>query len=149
GFGSFNNGQLVSGNGITLGQGTVSVNGVNRITRKGQVMDGLSNTLLIQESSACIDWYIHGVFQQGGVRAQLAQWLYEKGNTGVVRGADPNVKTLNDSPNPANLTCAMNCDNNQQSTYSFHTGGCNLLFGDGSVHFIQQGIDVGLFCALA
>jgi prepilin-type processing-associated H-X9-DG protein len=26
--------------------------------------------------------------------------------------------------------------------YSFHPGGANAVFGDGSVHFIQQSIDI-------
>jgi prepilin-type processing-associated H-X9-DG protein len=44
--------------------------------------------------------------------------------------------------------CAVNCTNNQQP-YSFHTGGANFLFADGSVHFLQTGMDIRVLAALA
>ena len=33
--------------------------------------------------------------------------------------------------------CAMNCTNDNE-LYSFHSGGVNGVFGDGSVHFIRS-----------
>jgi prepilin-type processing-associated H-X9-DG protein len=41
----------------------------------------------------------------------------------------------------------MNCHNNNE-IYSFHNGGCNFAFGDGSVHFIQENIDPEEFVSL-
>jgi prepilin-type processing-associated H-X9-DG protein len=57
----------------------------------------------------------------------------------------------------------VNCTNGQRVTtypdpyygidgtgavYGFHTGVVNTLFADGSVHFIQQNIDIRIFPAL-
>jgi prepilin-type processing-associated H-X9-DG protein len=41
----------------------------------------------------------------------------------------------------------MNCDNFAE-IYSFHTGGANMLFGDGSVSFIGENTDVDTFVSL-
>jgi prepilin-type N-terminal cleavage/methylation domain-containing protein/prepilin-type processing-associated H-X9-DG protein len=45
------------------------------------------------------------------------------------------------------ITTVMNCDN-FQGLYSFHSGGGNELFGDGSVAFITEDIDVDTFISL-
>ena len=46
----------------------------------------------------------------------------------------------------------QNCNNNNE-TYSFHPGGCNYLYGDGSVHFHSDSISpetyISLFTASA
>jgi prepilin-type processing-associated H-X9-DG protein len=42
--------------------------------------------------------------------------------------------------------CAINCTN--QQVYSFHPGGANVVFADGSVHFLNAGIDIRVFARL-
>ncbi|HMF15330.1 MAG TPA: DUF1559 domain-containing protein [Gemmataceae bacterium] len=44
-------------------------------------------------------------------------------------------------------TCAVNCTNDRE-VYSFHTGGANVVFADGSVHFLGESIDIGVFARL-
>ena len=41
----------------------------------------------------------------------------------------------------------MNC-NNDQEVYSFHPGGANAVFVDGSVHFLKAGIDIRVLARL-
>jgi len=43
--------------------------------------------------------------------------------------------------------CMINCNNNNEA-YSFHTGGCLAVFGDGAVRFIRSTISAANFSAL-
>src|SRR5262249_50192356 len=105
----------------------------NPVTRKAQVTDGLSNTIILIEMAGRPDKYLMGV-SQGFFSGQGPIWVGEQGGGNIIR----------DSAYP---TCAINC-NNTQHPYSFHTGGCNSTFADGSVQFINQNVDMGLLCAL-
>jgi prepilin-type processing-associated H-X9-DG protein len=43
--------------------------------------------------------------------------------------------------------CALNCTNDHE-IYSFHPGGANTVFGDGSVHFLKAGMDIRILARL-
>lgn len=45
------------------------------------------------------------------------------------------------------ITSIMNC-NNYQGLYSFHSGGCNEVYGDASVGFVTDNIDLDTFVSL-
>jgi prepilin-type N-terminal cleavage/methylation domain-containing protein/prepilin-type processing-associated H-X9-DG protein len=115
------------------------------------VTDGLSNTIALAESAGRPIVYINGQrvgsppspLVNGGGWARAATDITLNGTTydGLF------------SPGP----CAMNCTNGTDaeiypdpyygvqgtgSIYSFHPGGANFLFADGSVHFLQQTIDI-------
>jgi prepilin-type processing-associated H-X9-DG protein len=44
--------------------------------------------------------------------------------------------------------CAMNCNNLQGDIYSFHIGGANIAFADGSVHFVASTIPINILASL-
>jgi prepilin-type processing-associated H-X9-DG protein len=44
-------------------------------------------------------------------------------------------------------SCAVNCTNDRE-VYSFHPGGANAAFADGSVRFLGANIDIRVFAAL-
>jgi len=112
---------------------------MNQMSRLAEISDGTSNTLLVAEDAGRPKlWqagrYVPGVFSFGGPWASNA-------NPVTISGASADGVTI---PGP----CAINCTNNQQP-YSFHTGGANFLFADGSVHYLQAAIDIRVLAALA
>lgn len=139
GIGAFNNGQQASGEGILTGS----------VTYKIKVTDGLSNTIMLIEMAGMMDWYLNGYKQPTYANNQFGIWYGFKVR-GTITGNNPSWIDAKKQPSEGAQslrTCAMNCNN--QRAYSFHTGGCNISFADGSVRFIQQKVDLGLFAALA
>jgi prepilin-type N-terminal cleavage/methylation domain-containing protein/prepilin-type processing-associated H-X9-DG protein len=141
---------------------TGDVNGImpkNTVPTFGEVTDGLSNTILLAESAGRPYLYqgakvissTSSLFVVGGgwVRPASAIWLMGSDSTGTI------------IPGTA---CSINCTNGQGFTtyppngfygtdgtgqlYSFHTGGINAVFGDGSVHFLPQSLDIHILAAL-
>jgi prepilin-type processing-associated H-X9-DG protein len=111
----------------------------NVLTRLTDITDGTSSTLLIVEDAGRPRlWragrYSPGPFAFGGPWASSV-------NPVLVSGASADGSG---SPGP----CALNCTNDRQ-VYSFHTGGANVLFADGSGHFLRAGIDIRVLARLA
>ena len=64
--------------------------------------------------------------------------------------ADPSVYAIwGNSPSNTGctLTSVMNCENYSE-IYAFHPGGANFLFGDGSVTFVTENLDVDTFVSM-
>jgi prepilin-type N-terminal cleavage/methylation domain-containing protein/prepilin-type processing-associated H-X9-DG protein len=107
----------------------------DRITRIADVTDGTSNTILVAEDAGRPMFYNAGrqVFDPVG---KEGGW------------ADPNGAFSIDGSNPDGTIpgpCPLNCSNNSE-IYSFHPNGANVVFADGSVHFLSSSINL---CTLA
>ncbi len=64
--------------------------------------------------------------------------------------ADPNAAfAIDGSETNGSIpgSCALNCSNNSE-VYAFHDAGANVVFVDGSVHFLRMGMSLCVLSAL-
>jgi prepilin-type N-terminal cleavage/methylation domain-containing protein/prepilin-type processing-associated H-X9-DG protein len=125
--------------------------------RLADVKDGLSNTIFVAESAGRPNLWRRGQVigalptpkVNGGGWSRAATAFSLEGAT-----ADGSA-----SPGPCGINCTNGFDyqhypdpyfgtDGSGAIYSFHTGGANAVFGDGSVHFLAEGIDIGTLAAL-
>ncbi len=123
-----------------------------------QVKDGSSNTILVTEAAGRDTHYVKGgMVRTGNLNPGGGNPQATNGKVVGAAWADPEgdiplhgVTPPSGSPSPSYTApgvCAVNCTNNQEA-FSFHTGGINAVFGDGSVHFISEGINIRTFATL-
>ena len=109
----------------------------NDVTKITQVTDGMSNSVMMVECAARGPYnaqyfgkVMNGANNSGGGWANpsngLTPWGYNFNPTSGDHGGPTGP-------------CVINCSN-VYAIYSFHNGGCNMLFGDGSVRFIRDRI---------
>jgi len=137
-----------------------------------QVSDGTSHTIMLAESAGR-----PYVYRRGGLIGQLPDhrvngggWSRPASDYGL-DGFDPNAAAGSQFPGP----CAVNCTNGDDvydltggnpgdpakfpypapysnlstaETFAFHPAGANILFGDGSVHFVNENVDIRTFARL-
>jgi prepilin-type N-terminal cleavage/methylation domain-containing protein/prepilin-type processing-associated H-X9-DG protein len=120
--------------------------------------DGLSNTIQVTESAGKPDIYRNGKLVGKAPSAWVngGGWCRPASDISLLTGASADG-TLALGPNAINVTNGFpvssypdpfwGTDGTGQ-VYSFHTGGVNALFGDGSVRFVSQTISIRTLAAL-
>jgi prepilin-type N-terminal cleavage/methylation domain-containing protein/prepilin-type processing-associated H-X9-DG protein len=111
---------------------------VGYLARLADITDGASQSILVTEHAGRPKLWRAGR-PIAGIHAVAAAWV--AGTLTMGQGSSPDGVT---KPGP----CAINCTNDRE-VYSFHPGGANTVFADGSVHFLQAGIDIRIFARLA
>ncbi|MFM7149457.1 MAG: DUF1559 domain-containing protein [Gemmataceae bacterium] len=111
-----------------------------------QILDGTSNTILIMEDAGQPNNFILSR-DTGTTLPEGLGWADPDGSSGSLDGTNPTTGAINGSASFAGGTCIMNC-NNFSEPYSFHTGGINAVFADGSVKFLRSNINAATFGAL-
>jgi prepilin-type N-terminal cleavage/methylation domain-containing protein/prepilin-type processing-associated H-X9-DG protein len=139
--------------GDTTDSGTITNPQITGTIRMASITDGTSNTVIVSECAGrpagydgsrkiyfyapdnmLVDGIIEPVTAGGGAWADpftYARLAGAVGRTGGTRGG----------------TCMVNCTSDDE-IYSFHPGGANALFADGSVHFLKDTISVRSVAAL-
>jgi len=115
-----------------------------------KVTDGLSKTLMFFESSGRPILYKRGSVEDDFTNPST--YNRKPGTTASreYQWADPSVYALWGNvfdPTICPITSIMNCDNYSE-IFSFHPGGANLLFGDGSVDFLNENTNIDTFISL-
>jgi prepilin-type processing-associated H-X9-DG protein len=99
--------------------------------------DGTSNTMLMAEDAGRPSLYRVGR-QQTGWTAEGWGWAHKLDLT--VRGSSADGATFGGP-------CMINCTNDGEF-YSFHVGGMNVTFADGSVRFLSASVRPNIVAAL-
>jgi prepilin-type N-terminal cleavage/methylation domain-containing protein/prepilin-type processing-associated H-X9-DG protein len=125
----------------------------NQGTRFAEILDGLSNTLMIGEQGARPEGWGFGVRYTPQPTFMNGAWAHS-GNDIVCAGTRPpttaggppagKVSTAAHVP----TACTVNCWN-QGELYSFHSGVANVGMGDGSVRSLKANISLRTLMLLA
>jgi prepilin-type processing-associated H-X9-DG protein len=125
--------------------------------------DGLSNTLHLTESAGRPNvWQLgklvvnSSASATGFPRVNGGGWARPGTELDVLRGSSADGTTF---PGPAAINVTNGASiavypdpfygvDGSGQIYGFHTGGVNVLFVDGSVHFLQQSVSVRTLAAL-
>jgi len=111
---------------------------VNSMVNFSECTDGLSNTLIVAEDAGRpIRYRTRGKATAG--QCSGGGWT-DRDSEFVTDGY-----TLDGTTNPGPYAINVTNDN---EIYSFHHGGANVLYGDGSVHFLSDTLDIRIVARL-
>jgi prepilin-type N-terminal cleavage/methylation domain-containing protein/prepilin-type processing-associated H-X9-DG protein len=127
-------------------KGQMSPEGMTRGKAKiADMTDGTSNTIVLAEDAGRHQMYARGKPVTPNAPGQVG-WLLNAAwsdyNTRIlVRGYSGDGQVRDGG------CCVVNC-NNANQIYAFHSGGSNVVRGDGSVQFLRESIAPGVLSAL-
>jgi prepilin-type processing-associated H-X9-DG protein len=139
-----------------IGQGALSP---DKQTKLDDIRDGTSSTIMLAEIAGRPSLYQKNLKRPDvmplgsnffGQTAMSGGGGWGDSTTGafILLGSDANGDYLQPLPLPSgNNSCLINCSNNL-GLYSFHTGGAQVVFCDGSVHFIVKEVTPQTMIAL-
>jgi len=106
----------------------------NTFRRFAEIPDGTSNTGMMSESAGRPDLWVKGQKQPGLLpsRPFRTAWC---GAQGIP------VQSFDATGFVFHGPCIINCSNANGGIYSFHSNGTNMLFADGSVRFVSEGVN--------
>jgi prepilin-type N-terminal cleavage/methylation domain-containing protein/prepilin-type processing-associated H-X9-DG protein len=127
--------------------------------RMTAITDGTSNTMKVIEDAGRPIWYgskgvvtIPGYTGAPGTTPQGGGGWADPLNYIATNGGDPSGSGIAAGGGfmgipPAPWSCANGCTNDSE-IFAFHTGGSNVVFGDGSVRFVRNGLTMNQMQAL-
>jgi prepilin-type N-terminal cleavage/methylation domain-containing protein/prepilin-type processing-associated H-X9-DG protein len=133
----FTNGTVTQRNGTQL-TGMLRIDGES--LHFEAVSDGLSNTMMFFECSSRP--FIYGVSEL----LNSSDSIPNRSSSGADWSSNKSAFYIEEVCG-ADKMQLINCTNREE-IYSFHAGGSNFLFGDGSIHFIQSSIHPEQFISL-
>jgi prepilin-type processing-associated H-X9-DG protein len=139
--------------GDSTDSGTITNPDLTGTIRVASVLDGTSNTLIVSEcGSKPIGYNGKRVIFRSRVNGLLVDGVVEPVSSGGGAWADPfTYSRLAGAQGRDNGwrggTCMINCTSDNE-IYSFHPGGANGLFADGSVRFLKDTLSVRTVAAL-
>ena len=137
--------------------GLDAINGIltaNKRTQLLAITDGLSNTLMLGESGARDEpWAVSTKHVDTSFTTVRGAWAAEQNNitcSGTQGPIPPSTKPLGKVSTAAHVPTGVSINGyNQGELYAFHTGVCNVAFGDGSVRSLRSNISLGTLYLLA
>lgn len=126
-----------------MGATTAGEEGIMQVNQKvkiDDVRDGTSNTILLGEIAGKNDLYVRGYKRISQSTEQGGGWADPFSGENWFQGSDYSGLTPG---GPCLVNCTNRVDIGSAATgmYAFHTGGVNVVFADGSVHFISQDVN--------
>jgi prepilin-type N-terminal cleavage/methylation domain-containing protein/prepilin-type processing-associated H-X9-DG protein len=119
--------------------------------RMSGITDGTSNTIMVIEDAGRPTWYgskgpvtMPSYTRPAGTTPQGGGAWADPLNYIATNGGDPSGSGIAAGGGflgipEAPWSCANGCTNDSE-IFSFHTGGSNMVFGDGSVRFVKNGL---------